>query len=284
MADIINLNEVPAYDALSAQQAIAAPEMSVTDMQADAPVSDTKTEKKAESGTEEKKPVSGLEKLKKERKDAVSMLKGPMAVTSGQTYDYIFDHLIEKCRNDPAFDALVAQEQKTWQGCMGFLIKKVQESCNPTAEQKKAARDGRPIMVPVGPEDVLNFCEAYYQLDDREEWEKKKKTEADLKAMREKAIADSKARADKKKKTAGKKATTAATVSADPAPAPATVTAPAPAKDEKAVAPAEKAEQTVSTSVEKPAEEEKKPAKKTARRKDKDPVVDGQLSLFEMFG
>lgn len=132
--------------------------------------------------TTEESVETGKEKLAKERDSYIAMLKPDAAPVMAQAYKMLFDTFINKCETDQGYDALVSQPQKSWAKAMKYAEEQVKASLNPTDEQKRLARAGQPIMAPVDMDTMVSYIDAYYHVDDKEEYEKQLKLEQERKA------------------------------------------------------------------------------------------------------
>jgi len=136
---------------------------------------------------------TGIEKLEQEKKQCINTVSGKYKEVMEAQYDMIFSSIIERCKADEQLDAMVLQEHKTWGKCMKYCSEKAMLTSNPTDEQKRRARDGEPIAVPIPQETMFKWIEEYYRRDDKAEEEKaakKKKAEEQKKKPEQKPDSD----------------------------------------------------------------------------------------------
>lgn len=163
-------------------------------------------------------------------------------------YDTLFKILCEKADSDPAFDALVCQDHKSWSRCYKFVESKAREM----------AANGNMAMV----EDAIVFgwIDEYYLLDDKAEVEEEKRRRAELEAKRK---ADIQKKKEKEEKKAAKAAAKAAQLS---------LLIPEDSEEKKTV-------ESVAVSKTSVTADKEPKQKKTAGKKE----VDGQMNLFDLF-
>lgn len=198
------------------------------DIQHEAVSEEPKMEEKPdeEPKPEETKTYTYEDVEKKLRKDSNFMkLKG--------LPDKVFEYFKKRCSEDSGLAQDIMQEHKTWEKCYKFCEGKA---------RKQAASGATSAMVDGN--DLLEWIEDYYRMDDKAEEEEKARKEAERKKKWEEDQKKRKAEAAKKKAEDRKK----------------------PAKTSK--------EETKS-------EEKPKPAPKPKKKSDE---IDGQLNIFDMFG
>lgn len=88
-------------------------------------------------------------------------------------FDCIFEELEERCEKSSEYAARVLLPHKSFARCMKYAMKKIMEIRTPTEKEKELARKQEaPIVTPVSSDVLFEWIDEYYELDDKEAYEK----------------------------------------------------------------------------------------------------------------
>ena len=113
------------------------------------------------------------EKLKQEEEKLLESVNNSYRDMMRAQFDCIFEELEERCEKSPEYAARVLLPHKSFTRCMKYAMKKIMEIRTPTEKEKELARKQEaPIVTPVSSDVLFEWIDEYYELDDKEAYEK----------------------------------------------------------------------------------------------------------------
>ena len=113
------------------------------------------------------------EKLKQEEEKLLESVNNSYRDMMRAQFDCIFEELEERCEKSPEYAARVLLSHKSFARCMKYAMKKIMEIRTPTEKEKELARKQEaPIVTPVSSDVLFEWIDEYYELDDKEAYEK----------------------------------------------------------------------------------------------------------------
>ena len=113
------------------------------------------------------------EKLKQEEEKLLESVNNSYRDMMRAHFDCIFEELEERCEKSPEYAARVLLSHKSFARCMKYAMKKIMEIRTPTEKEKELARKQEaPIVTPVSSDVLFEWIDEYYELDDKEAYEK----------------------------------------------------------------------------------------------------------------
>lgn len=113
------------------------------------------------------------EKLKQEEEKLLESVNNSYRDMMRAQFDCIFEELEERCEKSPEYAARVLLPHKSFARCMKYAMKKIMEIRTPTEKEKELARKQEaPIVTPVSSDVLFEWIDEYYELDDKEAYEK----------------------------------------------------------------------------------------------------------------
>lgn len=167
------------------------------DMKNDKPSEKSKQSNDKSENKVSKKFASGAEKLAYEEDELMKNVSAGQRDMIKAQFDLVFQELIKRCNENPEFNSLVMQEQKTWERCYKYMEDKA----------RKMAAKGTQSCAVVSTT-LFQWIDEYYRIDDKAKLEKEaadKKKAAEDKKKRE---AEQKDKSQSSKNDTSKKAET----------------------------------------------------------------------------
>lgn len=113
------------------------------------------------------------EKLKQEEEKLLESVNDSYRDMMKAQFACIFEELEERCEKSPEYAARVLLPHKSFTRCMKYAMKKIMEIRTPTEKEKELARKQEaPIVTPVSADVLFEWIDEYYELDDKEAYEK----------------------------------------------------------------------------------------------------------------
>lgn len=117
--------------------------------------------------------MDAREKLLMEESELLESVEESYKDIMKKQFDMVFDELIKKAEEDVDFAGKVLLYYKSFSRCMKYVSEKAMGMRKPTDEEKKRARNHEaPIVTPVTSDIFFGWVYEYYDLDDKEEFDK----------------------------------------------------------------------------------------------------------------
>ena len=121
----------------------------------------------------DRKNMTVKEKLKQEEEKLLESVNDSYRDMMRAQFNCIFEELEERSEKSPEYAARVLLPHKSFARCMKYAMKKIMEIRTPTEKEKELARKQEaPIVTPVSADVLFEWIDEYYELDDKEAYEK----------------------------------------------------------------------------------------------------------------